>query len=89
MDTVPTHAANPSFAEATRVFARIGLLSFGGPAGQIALMHKILVEEKRWLDEQLVHQRDLPRRPAEIDAADIGPDLERFAKRGELVHSAL
>lgn len=30
---------------------RIGLLSFGGPAGQIALMHRIIVEEKRWLDE--------------------------------------
>lgn len=41
----------PSFAEATRVFAKIGLLSFGGPAGQIALMHRILVDEKRWLDE--------------------------------------
>lgn len=37
--------------EATRVFARIGLLSFGGPAGQIALMHRVLVEEKGWLDE--------------------------------------
>lgn len=33
------------------VFLRIGLLSFGGPAGQIATMHRILVEEKRWLDE--------------------------------------
>ncbi|HTV68605.1 MAG TPA: chromate efflux transporter [Rhizobiaceae bacterium] len=41
-----------SFAEATRVFARIGLLSFGGPAGQIALMHRILVDERRWLDEK-------------------------------------
>jgi chromate transporter len=40
-----------SLAEATRVFARIGLLSFGGPAGQIALMHRILVDEKRWLDD--------------------------------------
>ena len=40
-----------SLGEATRVFARIGLLSFGGPAGQIALMHRVLVEEKRWLDE--------------------------------------
>ncbi len=38
--------------EATRVWARIGLLSFGGPAGQIALMHRILVEEKRWIGEQ-------------------------------------
>src|SRR3954449_12557018 len=30
---------------------RIGLLSFGGPAGQIAVMHRILVDEKRWIDE--------------------------------------
>jgi chromate transporter len=41
----------PTFAEATKVFAKIGFLSFGGPAGQIALMHRILVDEKRWLDE--------------------------------------
>jgi len=40
------------FAEASRTWARIGLLSFGGPAGQIAVMHRILVEEKRWIDEQ-------------------------------------
>jgi chromate transporter len=45
-------SATPSFGEVTRAFAKIGLLSFGGPAGQIALMHRILVEEKRWLDEQ-------------------------------------
>ncbi|HEY5820029.1 MAG TPA: chromate efflux transporter [Mesorhizobium sp.] len=41
----------PTFAEATRLWARIGLLSFGGPAGQIALMHKELVEERRWIGE--------------------------------------
>lgn len=41
----------PTMAEATRVWARIGLLSFGGPAGQIALMHKELVEERRWIGE--------------------------------------
>ena len=34
------------------IFFKIGLLSFGGPAGQIALMHRILVDEKEWLDEQ-------------------------------------
>ena len=39
------------FGEAVAVFARIGLLSFGGPAGQIALMHRMLVEERKWLDE--------------------------------------
>src|SRR3954464_4556035 len=40
-----------SFAEAVRVWARIAALSFGGPAGQIAVMHRILVEEKRWIGE--------------------------------------
>ncbi|MDX1633732.1 MAG: chromate efflux transporter [Marinobacter sp.] len=39
------------FREALAVWWRIGLLSFGGPAGQIALMHRIIVDEKRWLDE--------------------------------------
>ncbi len=41
-----------SLAEATRTWARIAALSFGGPAGQIAVMHRILVEEKRWLGER-------------------------------------
>ncbi|MER9107485.1 chromate efflux transporter [Mesorhizobium sp. M0848] len=40
-----------SFAEATRVWARVAALSFGGPAGQIAMMHRIIVEEKRWIGE--------------------------------------
>ena len=34
------------------VFLRIGLLSFGGPAAQIALMHRVLVDERKWLNEQ-------------------------------------
>jgi chromate transporter len=38
-------------AEATRVWARIAALSFGGPAGQIAVMHRILVDERRWISE--------------------------------------
>lgn len=46
----------PSLAEAARVWARIAALSFGGPAGQIAVMHRILVEEKRWLgDGRFLH----------------------------------
>jgi chromate transporter len=40
-----------SFAEAVRVWVRVALNSFGGPAGQIAVMHKILVEEKKWVSE--------------------------------------
>ncbi len=41
----------PGFAEAVRAYARIGCLSFGGPAGQIALMHREFVDERRWVDE--------------------------------------
>jgi chromate transporter len=41
----------PSFGEALRVWLRVAMLSFGGPAGQIAVMHRILVEEKRWVSE--------------------------------------
>lgn len=41
----------PDLKELTRVFARIGVLSFGGPAAQIALMHRELVEQRDWLDE--------------------------------------
>ena len=44
--------AGVTFAEALRVWARIGLLSFGGPAGQIALMHREIVEERGWLSEK-------------------------------------
>jgi chromate transporter len=40
------------FDEALRTWARIALQSFGGPAGQIAVMHRILVEEKRWVSEE-------------------------------------
>ena len=42
----------PSFAEALRTWALIGVTSFGGPAGQIAMMHKVLVDDKRWLEEK-------------------------------------
>lgn len=46
----------PSLAEAAKVWARIAALSFGGPAGQIAVMNRILVEEKRWLgDGRFLH----------------------------------
>jgi chromate transporter len=41
-----------SFGEAMKVWARVALLSFGGPAGQIAVMHRIVVEEKKWVGEQ-------------------------------------
>jgi chromate transporter len=51
--TVPDTAGHGiSFGEALRVWARIAVLSFGGPAGQIAVMHRILVEEKKWIGEE-------------------------------------
>jgi chromate transporter len=54
--SIETSAATPvvqsvSWREAFRVWARVAALSFGGPAGQIAVMHRILVEEKRWISE--------------------------------------
>ncbi len=48
------HEASPhgvTLGEAFWVWARVAMLSFGGPAGQIAVMHRILVEEKRWIGE--------------------------------------
>ena len=48
--------ASVSLGEATRVWAKIGWLGFGGPAGQIALMHRELVEKRRWIsDERFLH----------------------------------
>ncbi|MDP1702851.1 MAG: chromate efflux transporter [Aestuariivirga sp.] len=43
---------SPTFADATKVWARIGCFSFGGPAGQIALMHREIVDERKWLSER-------------------------------------
>jgi chromate transporter len=43
--------ANPTFKEAFQVWIKVALYSFGGPAGQIAVMHKYIVEEKKWLGE--------------------------------------
>jgi len=52
LPAVPEAATLPSFAEALRVWLRIGLLSFGGPAGQIALLHREVVDERRWIGER-------------------------------------
>ena len=50
MDT-KTASAKPTFNEALKVWFKIGCLSFGGPAGQIALMHRVIVDEKKWVPE--------------------------------------
>ena len=46
-----TQDARPTFGEAFAVWLKIGCINFGGPAGQIAMMHRILVDEKKWIDE--------------------------------------
>ena len=46
---LPAHGV--SFAEAFWVWLRVAALSFGGPAGQIAVMHRIIVDEKKWVGE--------------------------------------
>ncbi len=51
MKAEATFAPVPRLAEIASVFARIGLLSFGGAAAQIALMHRMLVEERGWIGE--------------------------------------
>src|SRR5438132_3808165 len=45
------HAHGVSLGEAFRVWLRVAALSFGGPAGQIAVMHRIIVDEKKWIGE--------------------------------------
>jgi chromate transporter len=51
MNVSTTTPPAPSFGEALKVWFKVGCLSFGGPAGQIALMHRIVVDEKKWVDE--------------------------------------
>ena len=51
MTDIQPRKTTPTFSEAFKVWLKIGCLSFGGPAGQIALMHRTLVEERKWVDE--------------------------------------
>ena len=44
-------AERPSFGEFFKIWLKIGCINFGGPAGQIAMMHRIVVDEKKWIDE--------------------------------------
>ncbi len=48
----PSPPPPPSLTEATRFWLELGFISFGGPAGQIAIMHRALVEERRWISER-------------------------------------
>ena len=50
-DRSPAVAVAPTFGEAARFWIWLGFVNFGGPAGQISLMHQELVERRRWIDE--------------------------------------
>jgi chromate transporter len=57
-DRSPGHGemTKPTFGEAAKVWGKLGVLSFGGPAGQIALMQRMLIDERRWLtQDQFLH----------------------------------
>src|SRR5207253_10668099 len=86
----PSHGI--AFRDAVRVWARVAALSFGGPAGQIAVMHRILVDEKRWIgEERFLHALNycmlLPGPEAQQLAIYIGWLLHRV--RGGLVAGSL
>ena len=51
LDAAMPHQHGVPFSDAIRVWIRIAALSFGGPAGQIAVMHRIIVDEKKWIGE--------------------------------------
>ena len=81
-----------SFREAAWTWARVAALSFGGPAGQIAVMHRILVEEKRWIgEERFLHALNycmlLPGPEAHQLAVYVGWLLHRI--RGGIVSGTL
>src|SRR5688572_30906010 len=81
-----------SFAEAFRFWVKLGFISFGGPAGQIALMHKELVDRRRWIsEERFLHALNycmlLPGPEAQQLATYIGWLLHRTP--GGLVAGAL
>lgn len=92
-DTATTPALpRVPFLEALRLWAKIGFLSFGGPAGQIALMHRELVERRRWISEsRYLHALNycmlLPGPEAQQLATYVGWLLHR--KWGGIVAGAL
>jgi chromate transporter len=90
--TTTTSLPRVPFLEALRLWAKIGFLSFGGPAGQIALMHRELVERRRWISEsRYLHALNycmlLPGPEAQQLATYVGWLLHR--KWGGIVAGAL
>jgi chromate transporter len=89
---VPNPTRTVSFGEALRFWLKLGFISFGGPAGQIAIMHRELVDEKRWISEsRFLHALNycmlLPGPEAQQLATYIGWLMHRTA--GGVVAGAL
>jgi chromate transporter len=87
-----TYGHSITFGEAVKVWLRVALLSFGGPAAQISVMHRILVDEKKWISEgRFLHALNycmlLPGPEAQQLATYIGWLLHRTA--GGLVAGTL
>jgi chromate transporter len=84
--------AHPTLRDVFSTWLKIGMISFGGPAGQIALMHRIVVDEKRWIDEpRFLHALNycmlLPGPEAQQLAVYLGWLLHRW--RGGLIAGIL
>jgi chromate transporter len=75
LSDTPHHGV--TLGEATRVWMRVAALSFGGPAGQIAVMHRILVDEKKWIGEsRFLHALSycmLLQAPRSLPMTSMGP----------------
>ena len=89
---MPDRPGLPSFGEAFRFWLKLGFISFGGPSGQIAMMHAELVEKKRWIDNaRFLHALNfcmlLPGPEAQQLAIYIGWLLHKT--RGGIVAGAL
>ena len=67
--------ASVSFAEALRFWLKLGFISFGGPAGQIAIMHTELVERRRWISEQRFFKARPPMRCAACSTSAVTAGL--------------
>lgn len=83
MTTMPEQSARPSFGEAFKVWLKIGCINFGGPAGQIAMMHRMVVDEKKWVDDaRFLHALN-------FCVLSPGPEAQKLATYiGWLLHGA-
>jgi chromate transport protein ChrA len=83
-DDTTTPPPAPTFGEAVRYWLKLGCISFGGPAGQIAIMHKELVEKRRWIsDAHFLHALELLHAPARPGGAATRHLPRLAAPRGQ------